>query len=48
MEEIVSREYIANDKPDVVINVLDASVLERNLFFTLQLMEMEVPMVIMC
>jgi ferrous iron transport protein B len=46
MEEIVSREYIAHEKPDVVINVLDASVLERNLFFTLQLMEMEVPMVI--
>jgi len=46
MEEIVSREFIVNEKPDVVINVLDASVLERNLFFTLQLMEMEVPMVI--
>jgi len=46
MEEIVSREYIAYENPDVVINVLDASVLERNLFFTLQLMEMEVPMVI--
>lgn len=46
MEEIVSREYIAHEKPDVVINVLDASVLERNLFFTIQLMEMEVPMVI--
>ncbi len=46
MEEIVSREYIAHDKPDVVINVLDASVLERNLFFTLQLLEMEVPMVL--
>lgn len=46
MEEIVSREYIANEKPDVVINVVDASVLERNLFFTLQLMEMEVPMVV--
>lgn len=46
MEEIVSREYMAHEKPDVVINVLDASVLERNLFFTIQLMEMEVPMVI--
>lgn len=46
MEEIVSREYIAYEKPDVVINVLDASVLERNLFFTLQLMEMEVPLVL--
>ncbi|HIH64155.1 MAG TPA: ferrous iron transport protein B, partial [Methanothermobacter thermautotrophicus] len=46
MEEIVSRDFIINEGPDVVINVLDASVLERNLFFTLQLMEMEVPMVI--
>ena len=34
MEEIVSRDYIALEKPDVVINVVDASVLERNLFFT--------------
>jgi ferrous iron transport protein B len=46
LEELVSREYIVVEKPDVVINVLDASVLERNLFFTLQLMELEVPMVI--
>ncbi len=46
MEEIVSREYMANEKPDAVINVVDASVLERNLFFTLQLKEMEVPMVL--
>ena len=46
MEEIVSREYIAFEHPDVVINVLDASVLERNLFFTIQLLEMEVPLVV--
>lgn len=46
MEEIVSREYIAFEKPDVVINVIDASVLERNLFFTMQLMEMGVPLVL--
>jgi len=46
MEELVSREYIADQKPEVVINVLDASVLERNLFFTLQLMEMGVPLVV--
>lgn len=46
MEEIVSRDYIAFEKPDVVINVVDAAVLERNLFFTLQLKEMEVPMVV--
>jgi ferrous iron transport protein B len=46
MEELVSREYIAVERPDVVVNVVDASVLERNLFFTLQLMELETPMVV--
>ena len=46
MEELVSREYIATEKPDLVINVVDASILERNLFFTLQLLELESPMVI--
>jgi len=46
LEEIISREYIAFEKPDLVINVVDASVLERNLFFTLQLIELETPMII--
>lgn len=46
MEEIVSRDYIALEKPDVVINVVDASILERNLFFTLQLLEMQAPLVL--
>jgi ferrous iron transport protein B len=46
LEELVSRKYIAVENPDVVINVVDASVLERNLFFTLQLMELETPIVI--
>ncbi len=45
-EELISREYIAKQKPEVVINVVDASVLERNLFFTLQLLELDVPVVI--
>jgi len=45
-EEIVSREYIALEHPDVVVNVVDATALERNLFFTLQLLEMETPLVI--
>jgi ferrous iron transport protein B len=35
MEEIVSRDFIALEKPDIVVNVIDASALERNLFFTL-------------
>ena len=46
MEELVSRDYIALEKPDAVINVVDASVLERNLFFTLQLLEMHAPLVL--
>ncbi|MCL4436822.1 MAG: ferrous iron transport protein B [Thaumarchaeota archaeon] len=46
MEELVSREYIALEHLDVVINVVDASILERNLFFTLQLIEMNAPLVV--
>ncbi|MEM1563061.1 MAG: ferrous iron transport protein B [Candidatus Bathyarchaeia archaeon] len=45
IEEIVSRDYIAVEKPDIIINVVDASALERNLYFTLQLLELEAPMV---
>ena len=41
LEESVSREYIVTEHPDVIINVVDASSLERNLFFTTQLMELE-------
>ncbi len=46
LEEIIAREYIVKEKPDVVINVVDASVLERNLFLTLQLIEIGAPLVI--
>jgi len=46
IEELVSREYIAVERPDLVINIVDASILERNLFFTLQLLELETPMII--
>jgi ferrous iron transport protein B len=46
MEELVSREYIATQNPDAVINVVDAAVLERNLFFTMQLIEMDAPLVL--
>jgi len=45
IEELISRDYIAVEKPDLVINVVDASVLERNLFFTLQLLELEIPLI---
>ncbi len=46
MEEIVSREYLAVEKPDIIVNVVDASALERNLYLTLQLLELDVPLVI--
>ncbi len=46
LEEIVSREYIVSDEVDVIINVVDATNLERNLFFTFQLLELEVPLII--
>ncbi len=46
MEEIVSRDYVAVEKPDILINVVDASALERNLYFTLQLLELEAPIII--
>jgi ferrous iron transport protein B len=46
IEELISRDYIATEKPDLVINVVDASLLERNLFFTLQLLELETPLLI--
>ncbi|HEX3001335.1 MAG TPA: ferrous iron transporter B, partial [Methanoregula sp.] len=45
-EEQISREFIAHDNPDVVVNIVDASALERNLFFTLQLMELESPLIV--
>jgi ferrous iron transport protein B len=46
IEELVSREYIAVEHPDVLVNVLDASALERNLFLTVQLLELEPHMVV--
>jgi len=46
MEEIVSRDYIAVEKPDIIINIVDASALERNLYFTLQLLELEASIIV--
>lgn len=45
-EEIVSRDYIIDEKPDVILNIVDATNLERNLYLTVQLIEMRVPMVV--
>ena len=45
-EEIVTRDFIINEKPDGIINIVDATNIERNLYLTLQLMEMRIPMVL--
>ena len=45
-EEIVSRDFIINQKPDGIINIVDATNIERNLYLTLQLLELQVPMVL--
>jgi ferrous iron transport protein B len=46
LEEVVARDYLVSEKPEVVINILDASNLERNLYLTLQFMEMGLPVCI--
>ncbi len=46
IEEIVSREFIISEDVDLIINVIDATNLERNLFFTFQLLELKVPMIL--
>lgn len=46
MEEIVSRNFIVHDQPDVVINIVDATNLERNLYLTLQLLQLGRPVVV--
>jgi ferrous iron transport protein B len=44
-EEIIARDYIIGEKPDAIINVVDATNLERNLYLTVQLLELGVPVV---
>jgi len=46
MEEIVARNFLIDDKPDVVVDIVDASNLERNLYLAVQLMELGVPVVL--
>lgn len=45
-EEIVTRDFIINEKPDCIINIVDATNIERNLYLTLQLLELRIPMVL--
>jgi len=46
LEEVVARDFLVNEKPEMVINIVDASNLERNLYLTLQFMEMGIPVCI--
>ena len=46
LEEVVSRNYLVNEKPDAILNIVDASNLERNLYLTTQLLEVGVPVVV--
>lgn len=45
-EEIIARDYIIEERPDVVINVIDATNLERNLYLTVQILELDVPVIL--
>ena len=45
-EEVVSRDFIVQEKPDLILNIVDATNLERNLYLTTQLAELETPMII--
>lgn len=46
LEEVVSRNYLLNEKPDAIINLVDATNLERNLYLTTQIVELGIPVVI--
>ena len=45
-EEVIARDYIINEKPDLVVTVVDAANLERNLYLTVQVLELDVPVVV--
>ena len=45
-EEVVTRDFLVKDHPDAIINIVDATNLERNLYLTLQLMELNIPMIL--
>ena len=45
LEEVVARNYILNEKPDAILNIVDGTNLERNLYLTTQLMELGIPVI---
>jgi ferrous iron transport protein B len=46
LEEVIVRDFISGNKPDVVVNIIDASNIERNLYLTTQLLELEMPLIV--
>lgn len=46
LEEVISRDYLLNERPDVIINIVDATNIERNLYLTTQLVEVGIPVVV--
>ena len=46
LEEVVARGYLVNEKPDAILNIVDATNIERNLYLTTQLAELGIPMVL--
>lgn len=46
LEEVITRDFILNEKPDAIVNIVDASNLERNLFLTTQLFELNLPVIV--
>ena len=46
LEEVVARNYLVKERPDVILNIVDGTNIERNLYLTLQLLEMRIPMVL--
>ncbi len=46
LEEVITRNYLLEDKPDVIVNIVDASNIERNLYLTTQLLELGIPVLI--
>ena len=46
LEEVVSRQYLVNEKPDAILNIVDGTNIERNLYLTTQLLELGIPMVV--
>ena len=46
LEEVVSRNYLVNEKPDAILNIIDGTNIERNLYLTTQLLELGIPVVV--